>query len=34
VLIEEAMRQPISLLRRLDHEGIPQDDVNIQLELF
>lgn len=33
-LIEEAMQQPLSLLRRLRKEGIPEDTEIIQLELF
>jgi hypothetical protein len=33
-LIEEAMLKPISLLRRLGKEGIPEDTEIVQLELF
>jgi len=33
-LIDEAMKQPLSLLRRLVKEGIPKDTKIVQLELF
>lgn len=33
-LIEEAMRQPMTLLRRLSKNGIPDDAEIVQLELF
>jgi hypothetical protein len=34
VLIEEAMRHPSSLLRRISRDGLPEDTEIVQLELF